>query len=93
LFVGVCAVLILTWTKGKVEVPLVLFSINVFLSLALTKLGLCRHWWRTRNDNTAWPIRFCLAMTAFAITTGIQSLPMAYEAEMSVFPTAYEAEI
>lgn len=75
-FIGICALILLLLTGGDVKPLLVLFSINVFLSLALSKLGLCRHWWRSRTENRLWPLRLTLAATSFAITGGLLFLTL-----------------
>ncbi len=49
LFVGICAIAILLWSRGELGLLVVLYSINVFLCLALTKLGLLRYWWSRRG--------------------------------------------
>jgi amino acid transporter len=75
-FVGICALVLLVLTGGDVKSLLVLFSINVFLSLAISKMGLCRYWWRGRAENRLWPLRFTLAAVSFAITAGILILTL-----------------
>jgi amino acid transporter len=49
-FIGACAVAILLWTRGELGLLVVFYSINVFLCLTLSKLGLCRHWWNRRHE-------------------------------------------
>jgi len=50
IFIGACAVGILLWTRGELGLLVVFYSINVFLCLALSKLGLWRYWWNRRSD-------------------------------------------
>jgi amino acid transporter len=67
LFVGVCALAILVGTGGELGLLVVLYSINVFLSLALAKAGLCRYWWTRRTEVRHWPLRLAVAGTGFMI--------------------------
>ena len=50
IFIGACAVAILLWTHGDVGLLVVFYSINVFLCLTLSKLGLWRYWWNRRSE-------------------------------------------
>ncbi len=45
---GLAALVILLWSGGKVDLLVVLYSINVFLTFSLSLLGLCIYWWRAR---------------------------------------------
>ncbi len=49
-FIGACAIAILLWTHGELGLLVVFYSINVFLCLTLSKLGLCRYWWNRRGE-------------------------------------------
>ena len=46
-FMGGAAMLILIFTKGSVQVLVVMYSINVFLTFTLSQLGMCLHWLKT----------------------------------------------
>ena len=48
LFMGAAAFLILVFTRGSVQVLVVMYSINVFLDFSLAQLGMCLHWLKTR---------------------------------------------
>jgi amino acid transporter len=71
LFVGGCALAILVGTGGELGLLVVLYSINVFLSLALAKAGLCRYWWTRRTDFRHWPLRLAVAGAGFMIAAMI----------------------
>jgi hypothetical protein len=71
LFIGGCALAILIGTRGELGLLVVLYSINVFLSLALAKAGLCRYWWTRRADVRHWPLRLGVAGAGFAIVAMI----------------------
>ncbi|MFM0513760.1 APC family permease [Paraburkholderia sp. RL17-373-BIF-A] len=70
-FVGGCALVILIATHGELGVLVVLYSINVFLSLALAKTGLCRYWWTRRAEVRHWQLRLPVAGAGFLIATMI----------------------
>jgi amino acid transporter len=69
-FVGACALAVLAWTRGDLAVLVVLYSINVFLSLALAKAGLLRHWWRRRRKS-AGRVRMVIAALGLAVAASI----------------------
>jgi amino acid transporter len=71
LFVGGCALAILVGTGGELGLLVVLYSINVFLSLALAKAGLCRYWWTRRAEVRGWPLRLAVASAGFVIAAMI----------------------
>ncbi|MGU7769858.1 APC family permease [Burkholderia sp. MR1-5-21] len=71
LFIGGSALAILVASRGELNVLVVLYSINVFLSLALAKAGLCRYWWMRRQAVRAWPLRVSVAGTGFLIAAVI----------------------
>jgi amino acid transporter len=70
-FVGACALGILGWTHGDLGVLVVFYSINVFLSLALAKAGLLRHWWSHRARSMKWARRIVIAALGFSVAAGI----------------------
>jgi len=48
LFMGIASILILVFTRGSVQVLIVMYSINVFITFSLSQLGMCLHWVKTR---------------------------------------------
>jgi amino acid transporter len=48
LFMGLASILILVFTRGSVQVLIVMYSINVFITFSLSQLGMCLHWMKTR---------------------------------------------
>jgi amino acid transporter len=68
---GFSALAILWWTEGKVDLLMVLYSINVFLTFALTLTGLSVHWWRCRKTGKLWLVRLALAAWGVLITVSI----------------------
>lgn len=72
LVLGIAALAILFWTEGKVTLLVVLYSISVFLTFAISLFGLCLYWWQSRNiDGQSWVRRLLLSLTGFVICSGI----------------------
>jgi amino acid transporter len=76
LVMGVAALAILFWTRGRVTLLVVLYSLSVFLTFAVSLFGLCLYWWRHRKDtdNARWVRRFVLSLTGFVICAGILAI-------------------
>jgi amino acid transporter len=73
LVMGIAALAILFWTGGQVTLLVVLYSISVFLTFAISLFGLCLYWWRHRKD-ARWVRRFLLSLTGFVICAGILAI-------------------
>ena len=68
---GVAALAILFWTGGSVTLLVVLYSVSVFLTFAISLYGLCLYWWQNRRSQQYWFRRFLLSLTGFLICAGI----------------------
>jgi amino acid transporter len=68
---GIASLVILMWTKGNVDILVVLYSINVFLTFSLSLLGLCTYWWRHRHDGRGWVRPFALSALGLAVTSTV----------------------
>jgi hypothetical protein len=73
LVMGIAALAILFWTGGQVTLLVVLYSISVFLTFAISLFGLCLYWWRHRKD-ARWVRRFLLSLVGFVICAGILAI-------------------
>ncbi len=71
LVMGLSALLILWLTGGNVDVLVVLYSINVFLTFSLSQLSMCRHWYRERKSEKGWWRHFLINGTGMALTATI----------------------
>jgi hypothetical protein len=61
-------------TRGSVDLLVVLYSINVFITFTLSQLGMVRHWWQERRTMPTWKGKLAIngvgaAMTAFILVT------------------------
>ncbi|GAB3432789.1 APC family permease [Massilia solisilvae] len=76
LVMGIAALAILFWTGGQVTMLLVLYSLSVFLTFAISLFGLCVYWWRNRGgpEGTRWIGRFLLSLVGFIICAGILAI-------------------
>lgn len=75
---GLMAILVLIWTKGRVSLLVVLYSINVFITFTLSLLGVSVFWFRHRSAR-AWFGHFILSVIACLLTTGILCITLFYK--------------
>jgi len=70
MLMGISALAILLWSRGQVDLLVVLYSINVFLTFSLSLLGLCIYWCRHREDGFRVG-RLLLSAVGLCVTAGI----------------------
>lgn len=68
---GVSSLAILMWTHGSVDILVVLYSINVFLTFSLSLLGLCIYWWKHRHEGGDWVRHFVLSALGLSVTSTV----------------------
>jgi len=68
LFMGIMALLVLWVTGGSIVMLVVLYSINVFITFALSQSGMVRHWWQERKNDKHWWHRFLVNGIGLIIT-------------------------
>jgi len=71
LLMGGAAFLLLYFTKGSVDMLVVLYSINVFITFSLSQLGMVRHWWLERKATPDWRRKICINGVGLLMTGGI----------------------
>ncbi len=71
LLMGGAAFAVLLWSRGLVDLLVVLYSINVFLTFTLTLLGLCVYWWQNRASEQRWRLRLTLSVWGLIVTVSI----------------------
>jgi amino acid transporter len=68
LLIGAAALAALLLTGGAVDVLVVLYSINVFITFLLSQTGMVRHWWRERGAEAHWRKRLTVNAVGAALT-------------------------
>ena len=71
LVMGIAAIAVLYWSRGAVDLLVVLYSINVFLTFSLSLAGLCRYWIKHRKDDKRWMRRLALSAIGLVVTFSI----------------------
>lgn len=71
LIMGLAALLVVLFTGAAVEVLVVLYSINVFITFSLSQLGMVRHWWKRRTQERKWKIKILINGAGFLLTGSI----------------------
>ncbi|HZF19956.1 MAG TPA: amino acid permease [Burkholderiales bacterium] len=66
LVMGVASLVILLWTGGSVATLVVLYSVSVFLTFAVSLFGLCLYWGRSRTGSN-WLGRLALSAAGFVV--------------------------
>jgi len=52
--------LLLIGTDAKVDLLIVLYAINVFVTFTLSQLGMTSHWWIERKNEPRWLRKLCI---------------------------------
>lgn len=71
LLMGGASLLLMVLTRGAVELLLVLYSINVFVTFVLSQLGMVRHWWSDRKTSPRWRKGLLVNGTGLILTSFI----------------------
>ncbi len=71
LVMGLSAIGMLLFSGGSVDVIVVMYSINVFLTFSLSQLGMCVHWWQERRTERSWLRRLAINGFGFLLTGAI----------------------
>ena len=54
ILMGVAAMILMLASRGSVQLLVVLYAINVFITFCLSQAGMVRHWWRERGKVPRW---------------------------------------
>ena len=71
LLIGFAALLALWYTHGDIQVLVVMYSINVFVTFSLSMIGMCKYWFRLRTRHPLWFRRIALFGVGSALCVGI----------------------
>ncbi len=74
ILMGVAAMATLFFTRGKISILVVMYSINVFITFSMSQLAMIRFWFSERKEHSDWKrnitihiIGFCLCFTILVI--------------------------
>jgi hypothetical protein len=71
LLMGGAALVVVLLTHASMDMLIVLYSINVFITFSLSQLGMVRYWWLDRAHEPEWKRKFFINGFGFLLTTGI----------------------
>ncbi len=71
LMMGLAAMVTMIFTKGSVEFLIVLYSINVFITFALSQLGMTKYWIEKRHQLDHWRRKFAINFLGLALSVFI----------------------
>ncbi len=74
IFMGATALVFLVATKASVGILVILYSINVFITFALSQAGMVRHWWLVRITDKGWIRRMLINSIGLIITVFILAM-------------------
>jgi amino acid transporter len=69
---GIAALVTLILAHGQVQLLVIFYSINVFITFFLSQLGMSRHWWDSRHElGQKWKRRLMVSGAGLVLTTVI----------------------
>ncbi len=71
LLMGAAALAVILATRASMDMLIVLYSINVFITFCLSQLGMVRHWWRVRASEPEWKSKIFINGFGLLLTSGI----------------------
>jgi amino acid transporter len=71
LLMGGAALAALFYTHGDIQVLVIMYSINVFVTFSLSMIGMCRHWWQVRSAGGPWRRRLALFIVGAVLCLSI----------------------
>lgn len=71
LLAGLASVAVVLYAHGGIDLLVVMYSINVFLTFTLTELGMTRRWLRDIKKNPAWKKNLPIHLTGFVMCFSI----------------------
>jgi amino acid transporter len=72
LLMGLSALTMMWATRGSVDLLVIFYSINVFITFSLSQAGMVRHWWQERATAVGW--RHRLAINGFGLVLTVSIL-------------------
>ena len=71
LLMGIGSIILMVISKGSVALLVVLYSINVFITLTISQAGMVRHWWLVRGKQVPWKRKLTINGIGLILTSFI----------------------
>jgi amino acid transporter len=71
LLMGASGFVMMWATKGSVDLLVIFYSINVFITFSLSQAGMVRHWWQERATEPAWIRKLAINGFGLMLTASI----------------------
>ena len=71
MLMGGASLFLMVVSEGSVDLLIVLYSINVFITFAMSQLGMVRHWWQERGKAAHWGKKLFINGLGLGLTTFI----------------------
>jgi amino acid transporter len=71
LLMGASGFVMMWATKGSVDLLVIFYSINVFITFSLSQAGMVRHWWQERRTESAWVRKLAINGFGLVLTASI----------------------
>ena len=71
LLMGAAALAVILCTEASMDMLIVLYSINVFITFSLSQLGMVRHWWMDRDTEPKWKSKLLINGLGLLLSGGI----------------------
>ncbi|HEY3756096.1 MAG TPA: APC family permease [Opitutaceae bacterium] len=68
---GVLSFVMMGVSRGSVDLLVVLYSINVFITFSLSQAGMVLHWWQVRREDAGWRRKLGINGFGFILTFSI----------------------
>jgi K+ transporter len=84
---GSAALILLIGTHGNLDMLVVMYAINVFVTFSLSQLGMARLWWQRRRAAERWGRPFVLHAVALLLCLGILAFTIAQKFSQGAWVT------
>ncbi|HEY1847836.1 MAG TPA: APC family permease, partial [Opitutaceae bacterium] len=71
LLMGLAGLAMMAVTRGSVDLLVIFYSINVFITFSLSQAGMVRHWWAVRGKDAGWARKLAVNGFGFVLTSSI----------------------
>jgi amino acid transporter len=71
LLMGISGFVMMVATHGSVDLLVIFYSINVFITFSLSQAGMVRHWWQERSTESGWLHKLAINGFGLVLTASI----------------------